>query len=78
MPFYRITFTDKGGKEWDDYLHEATDISDAQWYAEHRIDGSYGPTDFVKAKAKRITFSEAKTMVDGNCVCWANDERLFY
>lgn len=77
MPYFRATFTSKAGCEWDDYLIEAPSKADAQWYAEHRIDGSYGETDFVKVKTKRISFHEAKGMVDANAVTWADNPKLY-
>ena len=77
MPYFRVTYTTKTGSEWSDYLLERPSKKDAQWYAEHRIDGSYGETDFIKASVKRISFHEAKAMVDGNAVTWANNPKLF-
>lgn len=73
MAYYQITYATKEGKEYDDYLLEKDNIKDARDYAEHRIDGSYGQTDFVSCKVKRISSYKAAELCDQNAVCWLNN-----
>lgn len=76
MAFYRITYKGAKGDIYDDYLLEERNKDEAVYTAKHKVDGSYGPTDLVFVSLKRISLQEARAMVAGNCVCWANDPRL--
>lgn len=77
MSFYRVTYKTGSGMEVDDYLLEAVDKADAEHTAKHKVDGSYGPTDLVFVKVSRVSLDTARGMVASNCVCWANDPRVY-
>lgn len=75
MSYYRVQYKDRAGKpiEDDDILLEEVDMKQARWYAEHRVDGSYGDLDMVLHKIKRISRDEAIRMFNSNCIAWCGD-----
>lgn len=75
MSYYRVQYKDAFGKpiKDDDILLEAESLDYAENYAKHRVDGSYGETQLIFDKVKRISRDEAIQMYNGNCIAWSSD-----
>lgn len=74
--WFRVQYKEKSTGipiEEDDILLEEENMKAAKWYANHRVDGSYGFLDWELYKIKRISRKEAVDMFNGNCISWSSD-----
>lgn len=71
--YFQITYKAGNGELLNDYLMEESDIKKARWFADHKVDGSYGETDLKLHSVKRISKAQAIKMFDSNCVAWCNE-----